>query len=164
MKNSKKMKKVLLPAMAACFLTLLLAVNAMADLVPALSDYHVEFTSANKMSSNFKTSDMYLQASGLQPGDYTDIAIKLTNQNETTVDWYMTNEVLKSLEDTRDNDELKGGAYTYILTFKNTTSGEEKTLFSSDVVGGEEVSQAGEGLHEATSALQKDWLYLDTFA
>ena len=76
----------------------------------------------------------------------------------------MTNKVLSSLEDTREDHEgLSGGAYTYILKFKNTATGEEKTLFSSDIVGGDNVSAAGEGLHEATDAL-KDWFYLDTFA
>ena len=42
-------------------------------------------------------------------------------------------------------------------------NGAEKTLFSSDTVGGETVGSAGEGLHEATDAL-KDYFYLDTLA
>lgn len=74
----------------------------------------------------------------------------------------MTNKVLKTLEDTREADALSGGAYTYILTYKNN-SGDEKTLFSSDMVSGDDVSPAGEGLHEATDALD-EWFYLDTLA
>ena len=166
MRNIRKMmKKVFLPAVFACVLTLALAVNAMAELVPAKDTYNVSFKTDNKMSSNFKSSDMFNQAAGLQPGDYTDIVLNLKNENEATVDWYMTNKVLNSLEDTRpDQEGLAGGAYTYVLTFKNTTTGQERVLFSSDTVGGEIISEAGEGLHEATSALERDWLYLDTFA
>lgn len=166
MRNIRKMmKKVFLPAVLACVLLLALTVTAMAELVPAKDTYNVSFNTNNKMSSNFKSSDMFNEAAGLQPGDYTDIVLNLKNENAATVDWYMTNKVLKTLEDTRpDHAGLAGGAYTYILTFKNTASGEERVLFSSDLVGGDIISEAGEGLHEATSALERDWLYLDTFA
>ena len=123
------MKKVFLPAVFACVLTLALAVNAMAELVPAKDTYNVSFKTDNKMSSNFKSSDMFNQAAGLQPGDYTDIVLNLKNENEATVDWYMTNKVLNSLEDTRpDQEGLAGGAYTYVLTFKNTTTGQERGM------------------------------------
>lgn len=158
------LRRAVLPAAAAAVLAAALAMAAFAELVPALDNYNVSFTTDKKMVSNFKTSDMYNQMSGMQPGDYTDIVMNLKNEYSESVDWYMTNKVLKSLEDTRENHEgLSGGAYTYILTFKNTSTGEERTLFSSDTVGGENVSAAGEGLHEATGALQ-DWLYLDTFS
>ena len=89
--------------------------------------------------------------------------LNLKNDYDETVDWYMTNKVLKSLEDTRAEDTgLQGGAYSYILTFKNTSTGKETVLFSSDRVGGEGESKSGVGLHQATGALQ-DWFYLDTF-
>ena len=161
MKRRKNMKKILLPAMTAIILVLVMSISVMADLVPALDDYYCTFTTGKKLTSNFKTSDMYNQFAGMQPGDYTDIAIDIKNENENVVDWYMTNEVLKTLEDTRDAAALSGGAYTYILSYKNNATGEEKTLFSSDIVGGENVSAAGEGLHEATDAME-EWFYLDT--
>ena len=77
----------------------------------------------------------------------------------------MTNDVLRTLEETRDADALTGGAYTYILTYTNTKTKETIDLFNSDTVGGEKVEAASasrKGLHEATDAL-KNWLYLDTF-
>jgi DNA-binding CsgD family transcriptional regulator len=98
----------------------------MAELVPPLKDYNVKFTSKEQMVSSFKTEDMYNQFAGMQPGDFTDIAISLKNEHEQTTDWYMTNEVLKTLEDTREAAALSGGAYTYILTYKNSKTGEEK--------------------------------------
>lgn len=161
MKKSRNMKKILLPAVTAIILVLAMSISAMADLVPALDDYYCTFEQTEKLVSNFKTSDMYNQFAGMQPGDYTDISINIKNEHERTVDWYMTNEVLKTLEDTRDAAALSGGAYTYILTYKSNATGEEKTLFSSETVGGDNVSEAGEGLHEATDALD-EWFYLDT--
>lgn len=162
MKKRQNIKKILLPLVTALILVFAMSVSVMAELVPPLKDYYCTFTTDKKMDSNFKTKDMYNQFAGMQPGDYTDIAIDIKNDNENTVDWYMTNDVIKTLEDTREADALSGGAYTYILTYKNN-SGDEKTLFSSDMVSGDDVSPAGEGLHEATDALD-EWFYLDTLA
>ena len=47
-----------------------------------------------------------------------------------------------------------------MLSYKDH-NGEETLLFSSDTVGGENISAGGEGLHEATGALE-DYFYLDT--
>ena len=163
MKRRKSMKIILLPIVTAMILVFAMSISALAELVPALKDYNCTFTTGQKLESNFKTSDIYNQFAGMQPGDYTDIVIDIKNDNENTVDWYMTNKVIKSLEDTRDADALSGGAYTYILTYKGNNSDEVNTLFSSEVVGGDDVSPAGEGLHEATDALD-EWFYLDTLS
>lgn len=133
------------------------------DITARKDSYQVSFTSDKKMVSDFKSSDMYSEMSGMQPGDSVDIVMNLKNEYAGSVDWYMTNKVLKSLEDTRSSHAgLSGGAYTYRLKYRNTSTGAEKTLFDSDTVGGESTSSAEQGLHEATGAL-KDWLFLDTF-
>ena len=62
-------------------------------------------------------------------------ALRQMNEDKEKTDWYMTNEVLKSLEDSVSVAE--GGAYTYILTYKDA-AGTETVLYSSEVVGGEE--------------------------
>lgn len=147
--------------MAVLTLTLAIAMSAMADVIPPLDEYNVTFTEDSKMDSNFKSDDIFEQASSMQPGDSTDIVLSVENKNEATTYWYMTNEVLKTLEDTRDAAALSGGAYTYRLAYTSGSSGEETVIFSSDMVGGENVSKAGEGLHEATDALD-EWFYLDT--
>ena len=67
----------------------------------------------------------------------------------------MTNEVLQSLEDTQSVAE--GGAYGYELIYVDP-DGEETVLYSSDTVGGEDTT-GGEGLHQATGALE-DYFYL----
>lgn len=125
-------------------------------------DWGVAFTPDSKMESNFKTADIDEAIYGMQPGDTAVIKLSLENKNSTTTDWYMTNEVLYSLEDRSANAATGGGAYTYVLTYTNK-DGEKRTLFSSDTVGGEKASEAGEGLHGATGALE-DFFYLDTLA
>lgn len=159
----KIMKKLISPALLAAVLICALAVTASAELIPTKKSWTVSFTEKKVMVSDFKTKEMDDEVYGLQPGDYTDIVLNLKNDYNETVDWYMTNKVLKSLEDTRADDTgLQGGAYSYILTFKNTSTGKETVLFSSDRIGGDGESKAGVGLHQATGALQ-DWFYLDTF-
>ena len=112
------------------------------------------------MESTFKTADLDEVVSGLQPGDNIFIELKLENEHKETTDWYMTNKVLYSLEDRSANSATGGGAYTYRLTYTDK-NGTETVLFDSETVGGENAGAAGEGLHEATNALQ-DYFYLDT--
>lgn len=97
---------------------------------------------------------------GMQPGDRVIFSLGLSNENAAETDWYMTNKVLYSLEDRSANGATSGGGYTYRLVYTDHT-GAETVLFDNDTVGGETVSAAGTGLHEATNALQ-DYFYLDT--
>ena len=115
------------------------------------------------MSSNFHDKVWDDDLKGLQPGDFADFSVKIKNDYEDTTDWYMTNEVIDSLEDTRKDDSgLTGGAYSYVLTYKgNQGDSKDIVLYSSELVGGQDVSKGGQGLHEATNALD-DWFYLDT--
>jgi len=123
-------------------------------------DWAVTLTEDEKMESNFKTADLNDAIYGIQPGDNVILAIQLKNANSATTDWYMTNEVLYSLEDRSRNAATEGGAYTYKLLY-TAADGTETTLFDSDEVGGENVNGAGEGLHQATDALS-DYFFLDT--
>lgn len=132
-----------------------------ADVRTTGNNWSVEFTNDKKMVSNFKTNDLKEVVYGMQPGDSAKLTMKLTNKNSATTDWYMTNKVIDSLEDSTSYEGTKGGAYTYKLTYTNP-EGEEKVLFDSEAVGGDDVSPAGEGLKEATDAL-KDYFFLDQF-
>lgn len=119
------------------------------------SDWKVEFD-GSKMSSNFTSADMKKDIFQLQPGDTMELQVGLKNTSEKDADWYMTNEVLKSLEDSQSIAE--GGAYGYKLTYVGPDK-KETVLYDSETVGGED-AQKGEGLHQATDALEK-YLYLD---
>ena len=109
------------------------------------SDWKVSFIEGDKMESNFKTSDLDEVIYGMQPGDNVVIELALRNENSSVTDWYMTNKVLQSLEESTENKETGGGAYTYRLQYTDK-DGRTKSLFDSDTVGGEGESGAGEGL------------------
>ena len=140
-----------------------MSISALAENHAGKDDWAVTFTADKKMSSNFHSKVWDDNLKGLQPGDYVDFSVKIKNDNDNTTDWYMTNKVIDSLEDTRSDDKgLNGGAYTYILKYKGNQDGDsDVVLYSSDTVGGQSVSKAGQGLHEATDALD-DWFYIDT--
>lgn len=140
------------------FLTLQMPVQA--ETFYGDSGWHVVFTDQKEMESTFKTSDLDDVIAGMQPGDRVIFSLDLKNQNKHTTDWYMTNKVLYSLEDRSTNSATSGGGYTYRLVYQDQ-KGTETILFDNDTIGGEIVSAAGDGLHEATNALQ-DYFYLDT--
>ncbi len=156
------MKKIKMALLLILCLTFGMTQTVSAETFYGNSDWKVTFTGEKKMESNFRTADLNEAVGGLQPGDNIIFTMNLSNTNETATDWYMTNKVLYSLEDRSANRGTSGGAYTYILTYTDK-NGVVNTLFSSDTVGGESVSAAGEGLHAATDALE-DFFYLDTLA
>ena len=116
--------------------------------------WKAEFT-GKAIESNFTSSAFAEEISGLEPGDTIRIQIAVKNSSKKGTDWYMSNEVLESLEDA---SPAAGGAYQYELSYQG--SGETKVLYSSTSVGGENVSGAGEGLHEASDSLEQ-FFYLD---
>ena len=120
-------------------------------------DWYVDFTSAKKMESNFgKGFSDTLNL--LQPGDKATFHVRVENSYKTDTDWYMTNKVLKSLEDA--DNAAGSGAYTYLLTYTDP-SGKVNTLYNSEAVGGDVYqNKKTEGLFEATQALE-DYFYLD---
>ncbi len=138
------------------------AITANAETSYGGSDWSVVFSKDKKMVSNFKTSDINDAIYGIQPGDNVIITLALKNENDEATDWYMTNEVLYSLEDRSANAGTSGGVYTYKLTYTGP-DGEVTSLYDSDTVGGEDPSgnKAGEGLRQATNALS-DYFFLDT--
>ncbi len=146
-----------------CGLILFQGLPAHAETYYGDETWNVTFNGENQMVSSFKTSDINDVVGGMQPGDNVIITLSLKNDNRTSTDWYMKNEVLYSLEDRSANGQTKGGAYTYRLSYQSSQGGEENVLFDSDTVGGENVSAAGEGLKEATSSL-KEYFYLDTLS
>lgn len=140
-------------AMAAC-LFLGSGVRVQAEEYTVGQEWKTWYT-GGKMASNFDSSEVASSIGGLLPGDSVTIGVTLENQDKRSTDWYMTNDVISSLEDSQE--AASGGAYTYILTYTDS-AGEVTTLYSSDSVGGEKDSPAGEGLHEAA---QEEYFYLD---
>lgn len=112
-----------------------------------------------KMSSTFDRADIDEEIyEKLQPGDSVELHVELKNTYNGETDWYMSNEDLKSLEDSQSVAE--GGAYTYQLKYINA-SGAEMILYNENV-GGDD-TEGGEGLHQITEPLD-EYLYLDRLA
>ena len=122
------------------------------------SERNVSFTKDNKLESDYAGSDLESAVYGLQPGDDITITLNLKNENPAAANWYMTNEVLQSLEETTGSN-ASGGAYEYELAYTDP-NGVQEVLFTSDTVGGEN-NGSRVGLKSATSGLE-DYLYLDT--
>lgn len=152
------MKKKILCLAMAMLLMLSMSINVLAEDFEGSKDWTVSFN-GEKMDSNFKSAEMTEDILNIQPGDSITLHVNLKNADEEKTDWYMTNEVLQTLEES--NDSAEGGAYTYILTYVDPAGG-EIVLYSSEVVGGEDAKEE-EGLHQATNGLE-DYFYLGRLA
>ena len=62
------------------------------------SERNISFTSDNKLSEDRSAADMNSAVYELQPGDDITITLNLKNDNASAANWYMTNEVLQSLD------------------------------------------------------------------
>ena len=153
------MKKRIISIVLCLSLLSCLVISASAETLPSKTGWYARFTADGEMIDNFKnkTGGLNDPIRGMQPGDEVSFVIDLSNEHKDNTDWYMTNEVLSSLEDGKN---ASGGAYTYILTFKGPSG--EKELYNSNIVGGDYKNADGrEGLHEATEGLE-DYIFLDT--
>lgn len=153
------MRKKMLSFAVMFGLLLAAPLHVQAEVFSGGDDWKVEFD-GEQMNSTFKNADIDDAIYQLQPGDTVNIHLSLENSYAGTTNWYMTNEVLQSLEDSQSVAE--GGAYTYILEYVKP-DGSSELLYSSEAVGGETVNESGEGLHQATDSL-KDYFYLDQLA
>ena len=145
------MKRIRIIALAAVMaaLMLVLPATAYADSLDGGS-WSVTYTAGGSLSDDYSASQFATNIAGVQPGDDITMTITLSHQNDQAGDWYMSNEVIKSLEE----GAATGSAYGYVLTYSGPTA--SRTLYDSAVVGGTDSS----GLVEATSGLQ-DYFFLE---
>ena len=111
-----------------------------------------------EMVSSFDSNKLAVSVSEMQPGDEVTFSVNIKNDSDISTKWYMSNDVLSSLEDAQS--VAANGGYSYILTFVGP-DGKEDTIYSSTSVGGEKPTTAGEGLKEATNSLD-NFFYLKT--
>ena len=153
------MKKKIIYSVMALLLTLSMSMTAFAEDFTGGDNWSVYFSEDKKMVSTFGKNEFDDAIYQLQPGDSVTISLKLENRYNESTNWYMTNEVLNSLEDTK-NVQAMGGAYSYLLYYTDA-SGKQTTLFDSDTVGGETTVDNKQGLNQATNSLE-DWFFLET--
>lgn len=148
------MKRKIMCLVMAAVMTVGMSTTVFAEDFQGERSWNVTFNGEG-MESNFQSSEMTEEIYRIQPGDTIELQVGVGNSSGSETDWYMTNEVLQSLEDTQSVAE--GGAYAYELTYVDP-DGEETVLFSSETVGGESEA-GGEGLHQASGSLE-DYFYL----
>lgn len=145
----RRLHILVLAAMAAA-LCLAFPTAAFAEHLSGGDGWLVTYTKDGKMSDNY-SSEQYIDKIGeLQPGDDITFTVSLKHENDKDADWYLSNDVVKSLE----AGKAEGSAYGYLLTY--TGPGQSRTLYDSSAVGGDDT----EGLKEATNAME-EFLYLD---
>ena len=143
------LKKNILCLVMAAVMTFGTVTTAKAEEITSSKDWMVDFKN-DKLNSNFSSKEIAEEVYGMLPGDTMKIGVKIKNSESIQTDWYMSNEILKSLE---DESQAENGAYTYKLSYKDV-SGEETVLYDSDTVGGEDKKSGEEGLHQATNSME----------
>ena len=134
------------------FLLALMMILAMTQLTWAIEGGTYTYTGGRIKTSN--ASSIQDAIAGLEPGDSFTINQTYINDSDVDTNWYIENQVLKTLE---EQSEAKGanGGYTYILTVGGTE------VFNSDTVGGSNGPDSKEGLKQATDATS-EWFYIGT--
>jgi hypothetical protein len=114
--------------------------------------------------SNSKANASIDQAiSNLEPGDSITFTFTYKNNSDVSTEWYLENQVIKTLEES--SKDAKDGGYTYELINNGKKEG-RVVIFSSKAVAGkaeQNPDKSDQGLKSATNATG-DWLYIDTLA
>ena len=111
----------------------------------------------DKITGDFDKKKVDAAVEGLEPGDELTYEVTYKNDSDEKTDWYMKNNVLKTLEESKDPAE--NGGYTYVLKNIAPKEKDNKTLFDNSEVGGEVKVAKLEGLKQATNAT-KDYFFI----
>ena len=136
-------------------LGLLLSLPAFASAESKTVNGHCYFN-GDDIVSDFDSNTVADSIRGLEPGDDVKFKVEFKNKYKTTTNWYMRNEVLKTLEESFDRTE--NGGYTYKLVHIRP-DGTRQVLFDNSEVGGEAKVANMEGLHQATNATE-EWFFI----
>lgn len=102
----------------------------------------VSFTKDGKMSeSDLNSQGLLGQIANMQPGDSKTIEMRVVNDYAKSTNWYLSNEVIQSLQEA-DAERSLGGGYGYKLSYEGPTG--STILYESKALGG----SGFEGLHE----------------
>ena len=147
-------KALLSMLMGAVLLIGGLSMRAYADEREGTKTWMVDF-SGDKMTNNFRSDELADTIYEMQPGDAFSVRMNMTNSADFTTDWYITQKVIRTLEDTQE--VAKSGGYTYKLVYV-APDDTETILYDSDSVGGEKETDTETdltGLKEATDSLDE---------
>ena len=167
---AKMVKKGLCGVFAAALVLASFGSTARAseDVYEGKKDWYVHLTQDGVLETNFKKnskdqmSDFGGVLSELEPGDTALFTVNLENKNAQAADFYMENDIVRSMEDYDNNRTTNGGAYSYRLVYYDDENPNGRVLYDSSTVGGENSpSENLTGLNEATQNLE-DFFYLGT--
>lgn len=148
------MKKLLATILGLVMAFALPVTTARADHIEGSTGWYVEYNSAGRLVDNYTQKSWADNVSQLQPGDDITLSIEIRQTNDADSDWYLSNAVLKSLED----EDASGGAYGYRLSYEGPTN--SRVLYESESIGGQ---GSADGLAEATNAMD-DYFFLGTLS
>lgn len=112
------MKRKMMCLVMAAVMTVGMGTTVSAEDFQGERSWRVEFN-GDGVESNFRSSELAEEIYRIQPGDTIELQVGIGNTGSGETDWYMTNEVLQSLEDTQSVAE--GGAYGYELVYAART-------------------------------------------
>ena len=96
------MKKKILCLVMTLVMTAGAATTAFARDYQGADGWQVTFD-GSKMSSNFQDNDVTDEMANIQPGDSIELKVNVMNSDSGSTDWYMTNEVIQTLEDAQQS-------------------------------------------------------------
>lgn len=147
----RTIRRVAMPVVLALAWLLPFPATAEAKHLTGASDWSVTYTTDGRLADNYSESGMEADIRQLQPGDDLTVSVRIRHENEHGADWYVSNEVLKSLE----AGDATGSGYGYVLSYEGAKGSTE--FYRSATVGG----TGSAGLLDATKSLD-DYFYLDT--
>ena len=151
------MKKRILCLVLGLVLTAGMSMTALAEEHQGAAGWQAEFNGKD-IVSNFDNTLIADSVTQVLPGDSIELNVTIKNSDSRETDWYMTNEILSTLEDAQAS--ASEGAYEYRLTYTNS-DGVATDLYSSDSIGGTNAGSTGpEGLMQIDGAAG-DYFYLE---
>lgn len=120
------MKKKILCLVMTLVMTAGAATTAFARDYQGADGWQVTFD-GSKMSSNFQDNDVTDEMANIQPGDSIELKVNVMNSDSGSTDWYMTNEVIQTLE---VHSSLRRAAVRYRLTYVGSDK-KETVLYDS---------------------------------
>lgn len=153
------MKRKLACLVLAAIMIMGSSLTVYAEDMKGADDWEVVFDGKD-VESNFSSANIDDAVYAIQPGDTMEMWVTIRNKSDIDTDWYMTNKVLKTLEeaDEKGQNLPTGGAYEYLLTYTDP-AGTVTTLYKSETLGGDS-TEGGVGLLGATNSLD-EFFFLD---
>lgn len=155
MKNNNRAILALAAVLAAALLS---PSAALAAHLKGAEGWKSTYNASGKMVENYNSSEYVDQIGHLQPGDDITFTVSAVHENADAADWYVSNDVITSLENSKADAE--GSNYEYLLQWEGPSK-EVRTLYDSEHVGGDRGNASDpEGLNEATDAMD-EFIFLE---